>query len=570
MSSRRPSPHPAHPKATSDDDDDAATVDSDSAELVNPQVTPIDSAKLVATTGKKKKLKKSFKSKRNHRLTAISKKYDLDGDGQLDEAEQAMRDCDATNRGFLTNEEIYHIVKKQLKAKQKASNMKKVIAALICFVVFLAVSNLGTSMAAAFLAKDMRADNDSSEEAPPPAMRIASTGEVAAAQTTAQKYEVDEMSDEEYDERRRLVVEEIDEDPHSHQHRRELKKNVAECNENWFGYGCDDDRTSRMTYDVVQIDIDRFDKIEHDCKKQRNVNIERNLGNNKRSCPVCSRGTSVVVKERRPGNGKKSGSGKKGKKKNKKDRGRKGNKNRERDVIFEREDGYTLHASCQVNKCHLGGDVLLGRRGEACRLNRDDCESNLVCEKSRDKKLRSSSSKYGVCQSPTKMSTTVIRTGNSNKGKGEDWCDLTKNNACGKGYYCMPGEDFKVSGYGRSARAIAQRRNVDTDVGTCQRSVGRGQTCWDDDMCGPGNFCDFDEDGRNNGNCADIKFFQGRLGDSGGAPSGFYKSYNPDIHGQCMNDGHNEPGDVLYNDWKECCDEQLPWRSYSQCAPHMA
>lgn len=39
-------------------------------------------------------------------LSVTSKAYDLDGDGKLNEAEQAMRDLDKSNRGFLTNDKV--------------------------------------------------------------------------------------------------------------------------------------------------------------------------------------------------------------------------------------------------------------------------------------------------------------------------------------------------------------------------------------------------------------------------------------------------------------------------------
>lgn len=558
MSNRRNSPYPA--KSTSDDDD--ATVESDS-----PSVDDTTPAEPVA--------KQSFATKRKNRLTAISAKYDIDGSGELDEAEQAMRDHDVSNRGHLTNEEIYAIVKQQLEAKEKAGHMKKIIAGLICFVVLLALSNLGTSLAAAFLAQDLKADNDAGEEAGPPAMRIAATGEIAAAQSTANKYTGDPMSDEEFYERRRLVVQEMEDDPHSHQHRRELRrKNVATENCNGMGY-CDG-QGGRRTYDVMTIDIDKFDQMQRECGMQKNVNLEQRFGDSTRNVCVCSRGSSMVVKEKKTG--KKGNNSKKDKKD--KGNGKKGNgkKNRDKEVIIEREDGNTFHASCEGKKCHCGGGVLLGRKGDACRLNRDECDSNLVCEKStnkKDKKLRNSNDKFGVCQKPTKDSGIVIRTGNDNNGKSQDWCDLTKKKACSKGYWCSPGEDYyasfssvTVTTRNRSATKIASDRSVPTDVGTCQMTVGRGQSCWDDGMCGKDNFCDFGNN--NSGNCADIRFIGGGRTGGGGGGSGWYKSYHPDVHGQCMNNGNNAPGDPTYNNWKECCDAQLPWRSYMQCAPNNA
>lgn len=50
------------------------------------------------------------KSARQSTLSDIGKMYDVDGDGVLDEAEQAMRDLDKTGRGHLTNEKVYELM----------------------------------------------------------------------------------------------------------------------------------------------------------------------------------------------------------------------------------------------------------------------------------------------------------------------------------------------------------------------------------------------------------------------------------------------------------------------------
>jgi Ca2+-binding EF-hand superfamily protein len=47
----------------------------------------------------------------NHnRLSRVSKMYDINGDGVLDEAERAMRELDETGRGYLTNEKVYELM----------------------------------------------------------------------------------------------------------------------------------------------------------------------------------------------------------------------------------------------------------------------------------------------------------------------------------------------------------------------------------------------------------------------------------------------------------------------------
>jgi hypothetical protein len=44
------------------------------------------------------------------RLSSVGKMYDINGDGVLDEAEQAMRDLDETGRGYLTNDKVYELM----------------------------------------------------------------------------------------------------------------------------------------------------------------------------------------------------------------------------------------------------------------------------------------------------------------------------------------------------------------------------------------------------------------------------------------------------------------------------
>lgn len=64
---------------------------------------------------------------RPNRLSVVSRKYDLDGDGVLDEAEQAMRNLDKSGRGFLKSEEVYDMMNQHLKMQKDMFKMKKVL-----------------------------------------------------------------------------------------------------------------------------------------------------------------------------------------------------------------------------------------------------------------------------------------------------------------------------------------------------------------------------------------------------------------------------------------------------------
>lgn len=63
----------------------------------------------------------------NKRLSTVSKMYDIDGDGQLDEAELKMRMLDQTGRGFLTNDKVYQLMQEQIADQKKMFQQKKII-----------------------------------------------------------------------------------------------------------------------------------------------------------------------------------------------------------------------------------------------------------------------------------------------------------------------------------------------------------------------------------------------------------------------------------------------------------
>ena len=87
-------------------------------------------------------------------LSAVSKMYDLDGDGVLNEAERALRELDTEGEGHLSNQKALRIMEQQLDLQRQLFSMKRILIGLVAFTVILALSNLGTAFAAASLAKD--------------------------------------------------------------------------------------------------------------------------------------------------------------------------------------------------------------------------------------------------------------------------------------------------------------------------------------------------------------------------------------------------------------------------------
>lgn len=110
-------------------------------------------------------------------LSKVSKMYDIDGDGELNETEQAMRDLDDTGLGHISNEKVYHIMEQQLALQKQMFNMKRIVIGLVAFSVILALSNLGTAFAAASLAKDTTVSEPETASARNPTLQDKTTGQ---------------------------------------------------------------------------------------------------------------------------------------------------------------------------------------------------------------------------------------------------------------------------------------------------------------------------------------------------------------------------------------------------------
>jgi len=107
-------------------------------------------------------------------LSKVSDLYDRDHKGYLDPTEEAMRRMDSKNLGFLDNSKVYQIMQslqtEQQKSQelieslqrehQKSMSLKRGVILMSIFAFVLAICNIGTSFAAARLAKDTTVSGD--------------------------------------------------------------------------------------------------------------------------------------------------------------------------------------------------------------------------------------------------------------------------------------------------------------------------------------------------------------------------------------------------------------------------
>jgi len=85
--------------------------------------------------------------------SAASQRWDLDGDGVLDDAELALKNM-AAGEDTLDTKKVYELMQEHLQTQKSLWQFKRVTAAFFVIIIILALSNLGTSFAAAYLSKD--------------------------------------------------------------------------------------------------------------------------------------------------------------------------------------------------------------------------------------------------------------------------------------------------------------------------------------------------------------------------------------------------------------------------------
>jgi hypothetical protein len=149
----------------SDMDKNVVVIDADITledgirECVDKKVDVIDADITLEDAGIRKRVGKYSLAAHAKALSVTSRMFDIDGDGVLDEAEKAMRDMDVDNCGYLTNDKVYKVMLEQMKLQQEVFGLKRMSMVFLVIISILSLATLGTSFAAATLAKDTNVKN---------------------------------------------------------------------------------------------------------------------------------------------------------------------------------------------------------------------------------------------------------------------------------------------------------------------------------------------------------------------------------------------------------------------------
>jgi len=401
--------------------------------------------------------------------------WDIHGDGKLDEIEMAMRARDVDGDGTLSKREVKSIIEDQLRDQSEYRMYCKASCYLLGLVLLLATANLGTSLAAVVLAKDTNLDPGTGT------VQHKVTGEVTGMQATAYNLELTELSDEEFEQRRLLVDEEMAEDPeHPDHHHRKLGRRSRPTKAK--PCGC-----TKVAYDQGKINERALHDVAKRCDGVQTVNMSRRwradeIRTSTRDVDtLCGPGTVVVRRQKTTTRKVRGGGGVKGPRKNNKNCGkckgdslalsaRSGSYEVEEHVTFKHTDGREVSFNCgRGGQCYGSGRTLLQSEGHPCNIQRDygnagDCEEGLVCYDANDPGSRSGT---GEC---VRLYPRAAAFG---------MCDVSFGvNACASGYTCRAEERSVAVGRGRGRGQRSEVSYVRT--GTCMQVRTRafaGDTC---------------------------------------------------------------------------------------------
>jgi hypothetical protein len=509
-----PPPPQAAPRKSALKNSTPGPIDFNAMDTASPIESPTYSSPPPPST---KKGKGKGSKRENRALTMVSAQYDFEGKGYLDPVQQAMRDQDIDNSGNLDQHEVHKIIQNQLKNVRLTKKYRKVAAALVCLVGILALSNFGTSWATAILSKEMNTDAESGT------IQSKETGEVMGFQDVAFTLEMDQLDDDEFEQRRLLVDAEMHEDidHEDHQHRKLGKKNKKnKCN------------CSKISYDHGKISEKDLLQLRRRCEGGNIVNVMtgwKDLNGSKKDFnyeQICGPGTVV----QRKGKKKKNKSGTKV-------------KVVDEVVSVRRKTGGRAAASsfgCKRGQCYASGAGTMRRAGHPCNLARDyegasECDEGLVCYDPDGNtygtgtctKLQRYAGPKQVCQVDFGVDAcdagyacyntrgnigngkkkSVLRTGIVSTGLCDrvvqrsneyEVCDVSYGaNACVSGFRCLGvnGKEIRSSkGFGYCAAVARSGGGDGGGVYTGRWYIDdQTQTCVQDCQGGSGAWCDRDE-----------------------------------------------------------------------------
>ena len=124
---------------------------------------PVDSTSFEAEQVQDVRRRKGKEVSSDVGLSFVSQQYDRNGKGYLDPTESMLRQLDTENRGHLDVNKVYDLMVALQTEQKKAMNLKRLVIVLAAFSLLLALSNIGTSFAAAILAKDLSVSDGSND-----------------------------------------------------------------------------------------------------------------------------------------------------------------------------------------------------------------------------------------------------------------------------------------------------------------------------------------------------------------------------------------------------------------------
>ena len=173
----------------------------------------------------------------------------------LDDAELALKNMAAGN-GEIDKHEIYKLMQEHIAVQRSLWKFKRIAAAFFVLIVILGIANVGTSFAAAIIAKDtMVIDGNFKEKG--------SEGKTLGTQTDA------DLAD--------AIVEPIDADGECSK----LEGTCAGSYECCAGLVCNDDTEecendpNRTITSVLEINVEQGKAMVEDCKRGRTVFLDR-------------------------------------------------------------------------------------------------------------------------------------------------------------------------------------------------------------------------------------------------------------------------------------------------------